>query len=193
MQNALMAIWNHKRSTDESSSRHLCPKGNNSWCGFQRDIANDTNYYRHDDPLPAVVADEIKFVFDALSKESLLVLCLHGVTQNQNESFNGLIWQCGPKITHSGLHTVDLATHLAIGIFHDGTKKIFNILKELGVEPGTLCRKLCTRIDEEGKYHATNKSTDKAKKRRKTIRNRKKGYSEVQKVREEVQYDAGAF
>ena len=119
--------------------------------------------------MPAAVADEIKCVFDALSKESLLVSCLHGGTQNQNESFNGLIWQRAPKITHSGLHTVELATHLAIGIFNDGTKTIVNILRELGVEPGSLCRRLCTRIDEERMYHATYKSAEKAKKRRRTI------------------------
>ena len=44
----------------------------------------------------------------------------HKGTQNQNESFNALIWQRSPKIMHSGLPSVELATCVAVGIFNDG-------------------------------------------------------------------------
>ena len=39
----------------------------------------------------------VKAVFDDLSNDSLLMICLHGKTQKQNESFNGMIWNRIPK------------------------------------------------------------------------------------------------
>ena len=34
MKDAMMAIWNHCRSTDENFVHHFCPTGEESWCGF---------------------------------------------------------------------------------------------------------------------------------------------------------------
>lgn len=109
MKNAAMAIWNHTRSTDEEPHHDLCPTGEDSWCGFQRNMAKGTNAYQHKNPLPAAVADKIKDVFEALSDDKLLSACLHGLTQNQNECFNGLIWQRALKTGHSSITTVQLA------------------------------------------------------------------------------------
>ena len=120
-----MAIWNHSRSTDENPFHHLCPTGEESWCGFQRDAALGTNSYHHSHPLPSAVAEVVRGIFDALSSDTLLDACLHGGTPNQNESFNGMIWQRAPKISHSSLRTVQLATNIAIGQFNDGYKQTF--------------------------------------------------------------------
>ena len=92
MQNAIMAIWHHNKSTDDNPDHDLCPEGENSWCGFQRDAAKGTSDYIHKDPIPEAVANAILPTFEALSEESLLMKCLHGGTQNQNEAINGLIW-----------------------------------------------------------------------------------------------------
>ena len=35
MKMAVIAIWDHTKSTDEDPDHHLCPSGANSWCGFQ--------------------------------------------------------------------------------------------------------------------------------------------------------------
>ena len=51
------------------------------------------------DPIPEAVANAILPTFEALSEESLLMKCLHGGTQNQNETINGLIWQRATKET----------------------------------------------------------------------------------------------
>ena len=59
MQNAVMAIWHHSQSTDESPDHDLCPDGENSWCGLQRDIAKGTSDYKHEHPLPKAVANAI--------------------------------------------------------------------------------------------------------------------------------------
>ena len=78
MKNAVMAILLHSRSTDQNPDHQLCQKGKDSWCGFQRDLENETTLYDHKHPLPADVADAIQPVCIALSAESLLRGCLHG-------------------------------------------------------------------------------------------------------------------
>jgi len=176
MKNAIMAIWNHKRSTDENPHHELCPKGSNSWCGYQRDIANKQSKYQHDNPLPIAVASAIQPVFEALSDESLLKACLNGGTQNQTEAFNCLVWQRAPKRTHSGLPTVQIARYLAIGIFNDGGRTILDVLEELGIAIGNYCVSFYKQLDKRRLYHAAYKSSEKGKIRRKTLRNRKRGY-----------------
>ena len=72
MQNAVMAIWHHSKSTDENPDHDLCQEGENSWCGFQRDVAKGTTVYVYKNPIPEAVADVIYSTFEALSEESLL-------------------------------------------------------------------------------------------------------------------------
>lgn len=193
MKNAVNAIWHHIRSTDESPQHHLCPEGETSWCGFQRDLANGTELYHHDHPLPEAITEEIRPTFDALSAENLLEACLHGGTQNQNESFNALIWQRAPKEYHSSLPTVELSTYLAVGHFNDGAQFMPTILEKLGIKPGQYCQAACKKFDKKRIKNAMYKSSDKVKKRRKTIRNKKKGYSDAQQEEEGPQYASGAF
>lgn len=85
MQNAVMAIWHHSRSADDNPDHDLCPEGEDSWCGFQRDIPKGTADYAHKEPMKEAVANAILPTFEALSEESLLSKCTHGGTQNQNE------------------------------------------------------------------------------------------------------------
>ena len=100
MENAVMAIRHHTRSTDEKPDHKLCPPGEKSWCGYQGALAKkDTLEYSHPHPLPEAVSDSILPAFKDLSKSRLLSSCLHGGTQNQNEAFNALIWQGATKDT----------------------------------------------------------------------------------------------
>ena len=48
-------------------------------------------------PLPHVFFDELKPLFDRLSDGKLLERYKDGYTQNQNESYNGMIWNHAPK------------------------------------------------------------------------------------------------
>ena len=49
--------------------------------------------YTEKSGLPKVVCDAILPIFMELSKDELLRKCLHGSTQNNNESINGVIWK----------------------------------------------------------------------------------------------------
>ena len=68
-----------------------------SWCGFMRDRANGTKDYKHAKGLPIPVVTAIKPIYARLSDDKLLQKCLDCKTQNQNESFNGMIWNRLPK------------------------------------------------------------------------------------------------
>ena len=96
MRDAVMAIWHHSRSTDDTLDHDLCPKGKDSWCGFQRDVATGQKSYKHDHSIPDAICQQILPIFKALSSDALLQACVHGGTQNQNEALNALIWQRAP-------------------------------------------------------------------------------------------------
>ena len=53
----------------QNPDHDLCPPGEESWCGFQRDISKGTADYVHKSPIPEAVADAIYPTFEALSDE----------------------------------------------------------------------------------------------------------------------------
>lgn len=68
---------------------HYCPVGPDSWCRYQKDKDN----YKRGSGLPLPILAKVKEDYKRLSDEGLLQKCLHGKTQNQNESLDSLIWQ----------------------------------------------------------------------------------------------------
>ena len=149
--------------------------------------------YSHSPPIPAAIFEEINPIFKALSSTDLLSGYKHGGTQNQNESFNSLIWQRATKHTHSTYASVYLATSLAIGHFNDGARCLQLILSELNIEPGVHLGQAVKKIDKRRLYFANIKSSKATRKRRKALRHKRKGYIDALEEEEGVQYEAGAF
>ena len=81
MKTAVWASFLHKASTDSYPQYQLCPKGADSWCGFQNALVCGTNY-QHKHSLPNAVIEVIKPVYKDLTEDSLLKKCFHGQTQN---------------------------------------------------------------------------------------------------------------
>ena len=81
-----------------------CPKGNDTWCQFQKDKLEGTNAHKSKGGLPLDVRKTILPMYVALIKEEMLAKCLHGKTQNANDSFNGMIRNRIPKANHVGLN-----------------------------------------------------------------------------------------
>ena len=67
----------------------FCPKTSDSW--FQDDKCNGASLYKEKTGIPSVIHDKIKPMFLDLSDENLLSKCLHGKTQNNNDSVNNVI------------------------------------------------------------------------------------------------------
>ena len=60
MQDAIWAIFYHtiKASNETLDVQHqYCPKGSKSWCKYQLDVANETNFYTQDNCLPHFLQD----------------------------------------------------------------------------------------------------------------------------------------
>ncbi|GFX19606.1 uncharacterized protein TNCV_2075141 [Trichonephila clavipes] len=80
-----------------SQNMDSAPVGDESWCKFQRAKAPNIVYQDKSLGLPQNIVNMIKPVYMDLCDRNLLKKCLHGKTQNPNESFNAILWQILPK------------------------------------------------------------------------------------------------
>ena len=70
--------------------------------------------------IPLDLAEYIKPVFLRLSDSLMLERCLLGAIQNQNESFNNVIWSRCPKTEFTSPDSVQIAVNLAVITFNNG-------------------------------------------------------------------------
>ena len=155
------------------NTRHsMCPRTSDSWCKFQADKVNNTNLYKYKPGPPAIIRDIIKPVFMDLSNVNLLKKCLHGQTQNNNESINGVIWKRCPKDIFAGRIALEIGVASAIINFNDGISGVLKVLKNLRVEPGRNCIAYCKQNDNNRIRNMESKSTADVKQRRKQLRAR---------------------
>jgi len=89
MKQAPLASLFHSTSNKSCKLHDFCPVGLNNWCGYQHDRAS----YKHGPGLSLAVTAEVKPVSQRLCEDGPLRECLHGKTQDQNESLNGTVWQ----------------------------------------------------------------------------------------------------
>ena len=129
---AIKAVVYHVASTDSNPQHPLCPDGDDSWCGYKRDMES----YKHKNGLPKCIVEIIQPVFNDLSNPDLLQKCTHGLAQNVNECLNGLIGDPCPKTTYVEQETVSLATYLAVLKFNDGDISYLKIFEDLNIKPG---------------------------------------------------------
>ena len=170
-----------------------CPKNSQTWCQFQKDKLEGTNFHKSKGGLPLDVRKAIIPVYNDLCEPANLAKCLHGKTQNSNESYNGMIWNRVPKAHHVGLQTLKLGVYDTIAHFNMGAKASLDILKDMNVTPGVYTTKLAQSINARRKRLSLYRMSDAQKKRRKIIRhNRKKKLDQHQNV-EGTTYEAGAF
>lgn len=142
MVKGIWAIYFHRLSSDSNPQHGLCPTGPESWCRYNR--AKETGEkYCHKHPLPEAIALAIKPVFRSLTDRKLLEKCMHGRTQNPNESFNSCIWKRLPKTKFIGMKTLKMGVMDAVICFNDGVSSRANVFKSMGIVPGqNMCESL---------------------------------------------------
>lgn len=64
--------------------------------------------------------EAIKPIYKDLSMPSLLKKCIHGKTQNTNESLNNCIWERIPKNVFVGAQTLRIGVFNAVLNFNEG-------------------------------------------------------------------------
>ena len=139
------------------------------------------------------VITHIKPIYEVLSKDELLEKCVHGKTQNQNESFNALIWERLPKTTYVSLTTSKFGTYDAVAHFNIGKKSSILIFENLGMIPGRYMTKGCSTINRKRLYFANKKSDEVVRKRRMIIRAQKKSKMDSHEQTEGTVYGPGEF
>lgn len=138
MRNSIWSTYYHFCSTVENPQRDKCPTGEESWCSWQRAIAVDgKSKYKHDyQPFPQDVTEALHPIYKDLSNENLLERCVGGFTQNNNESYNQLIWKITSKIVPVGSKIVELAAYIAAGIFNEGTTSLLYYVNAICISLG---------------------------------------------------------
>ena len=126
MKNAVFATFHHAISTDEKLDHDLCPKGNESWCFYQKAIAAGEVPGSHrthvGTPLSEEVGGVVMDVYVRLGHTDLLGRCLMGKTQNSNESLHSVVLRKCPKMGFVGLSGVVFASSAAVSEFNCGMK-----------------------------------------------------------------------
>ena len=114
----------------------------------------------------------VKTTYLDLIKPQELAKCLHGMTQNQNESFNSMIWERVPKFRYCSFNKLQFGVHDSVANFNDGRQASLDILKKVNVEPGYYTTAACINMNikrrRSAMYHPT------VKKVRKIIRAQRK-------------------
>ena len=193
MKKAIYASLFHVASSEKNQWHDHCPKGKDSWCGFQVDEANGTKTYKSGGGLNKVVVSHVKPIFENLASDELLRKCLHGLTQNQNESFNGTVWNRVPKETYVDLRQFEIGIYDAISNFNMGNVSIVNTFKNLEMDPGYYTKQGCMDANMTRINNANRQLTTERKSRRKIIRGLKKLKSVKTKAKEGKTYKAGEF
>lgn len=193
MKKACWAVFYHSVSTDEKPQHQCCPTGADSWCKFQRALATHRDAPRHTPTIPASFEPYLKPVFEVLCGEELLEKCLLGATQNQNESFNKLIWARAPKTEYATKATVEVATCLAVAAFNSGGQALVQIMDAFKVPAGPLCTAYLASRDAYRIKRAQARETQVAKKRRQSKRWVEKSAEQSRREGEGLTYEAGGF
>lgn len=189
MKKAVWATFLHKASSDEKPQHQLCPKGEETWCKYNRSQLDGSEYH-HANSLPLAVVEAIKPTYKDLAKPELLAKCLHGKTQNPNESLNGLIWDRCPKVKFAGRETVEAATYDAISYFNDGNLSKKLVLNKLGITAGYWCEGSLREMDAARIFQCDNRAEERTKEARVKRRRRAREQADAE---QEEDYVPGGF
>ena len=136
----------------------------------------------------------VRPVFVRLSDQDLLDRCSLGATQNQNESFNNIVWSLASKTQFLSKPTVTFAVNLSVIKFNEGMEKGLSVLlTKIGMEPGPRSIRFFKAADDTRIKKSDRKSEAVAKKRRKAKAKERAAENESNTAREGLMYGAGQF
>ena len=96
----------------------------------------------------------MKPVFAKLSDDDLLRKCLHGKTQNQNESVNRVIWDRVRKFHYIGRDVFEVGVYDAVAHFNEGSIATCLALEKLELQRGFFTEKIYKELDSSRTYVA---------------------------------------
>ena len=195
MKKAIIASLFHCIASKDRPLHDHCPEGASSWCRYNHNKANGVSNanYKHGPGLPLPIIHKVKDVYSRLSNNELLEKCLHGKTQNQNESLNGMIWQRIPKEVFVGREMLEFGMNDAISYFNMGAKTVLDLYESLKIPSGKYTLEGCRSLDADRVCAAEYKLTEVVRNRRRVLRGSKKKKEDKKQQAEGLTYAAGAF
>ncbi|GFU57580.1 uncharacterized protein TNCV_3637391 [Trichonephila clavipes] len=170
-----------------------CPSGSDTWCKYQKAKQEGKLYKHRTAGLPNAILNTVKTTYMDLCDQSLLEKCLHGKTQNANESFNGVLWSIIPKETFVELLTLKFGAFLAVLQFNDGSKGILSVLEYLHIPMGYFILKGFSKVDDERIVDSERHSLPTTKTRENNSEDLKKRNCALSEKKEGVTYKCGEF
>lgn len=123
MKSAVYASLFHTSSSDKLPKHNKCPVGSDSWCFYQRALANDEKPKSHKVMKTKISEDvlaKILPVYQRLASNSVLERCVSGKTQNMNESAHSVIWRNCSKETFVSQKRLELVVTSSVAEFNFG-------------------------------------------------------------------------
>ncbi|GFY25319.1 uncharacterized protein TNCV_2484391 [Trichonephila clavipes] len=111
-----------------------CPTGTDSWCKFQKAKALGKIFTAKAPGLPQNILSIVKPHYFKLCDQKLLEKCLYGLTQNANESFNGVLWNIVPKQNFVELQSLKFGAVLQ---FNESASGLLKVINKLGFNAGS--------------------------------------------------------
>lgn len=197
MRNAALATLHHCVSTDSEPKHTKCPTGINSWCFYNRALANNEIPGSHNDnlntPISLNVLKYIAPVYQRLTSKNLLERCLRGQTQNSNESLHSRIWKYCDKTKTASKRMIEAAVAEGIGEYNFGSSSLLATMVLAKVSPGKRSLLLARRRDNRRKVKSKKVRQEKYQKRKMWLRLKNLRNEELKKEEEGVTYGAGEF
>lgn len=192
MRKAIWATYYHKFSRDDSFQHSYCPEGADSWCTYQMaEAKNLLKDFKHPPALSEEIQPLLKSIYEDLTSDDLLERCLGANTQNNNESFNAIVWNFAPKSVFAGKQIVDIAVFCAACTFNEGFSPLLKIMEVMGVTIGTKAAEFTERQDRVRIETANRRSSEVSKERRTAIRNERLEEIGAYEESEGIMYGAG--
>lgn len=195
MKTAIFPTLNHCMSSDAKPQHGKCPEGKDSWCFFQRALANNQRPKSHKymkTSLSEIVVEKILPVYQRLASDEILSRCISAKTQNSNESLHSCIWRKCPKEVFISKNRLELGITAAIKEYNLGHVATLSV-DERSVHDRNVSAVIASRKDHRRSSQRKRKSSEAYKKDRNQKKYSKKALVESEKKVEGVTYAAGSF
>ena len=159
MQINIMAGLHHSIINADPREQHkYCMDQSVQWCNYKKQLENPQSKSKNTkkkDKLPQSFLPHMLPLYKRLSDESLLKRCVSGLTQNQNESFNGSLWQRCPKERYFGAAAVKRALALSVSAWNMGSQSLIPIFHNLNLKTSFFTKKAIILKDNSRLSSAT--------------------------------------
>ena len=198
MTKAIWATLLHSISTDNNPQHGNCPRGQDSWCIFNKAVALLAPIPKHSIStistwLHPKIGEIITPLYERMADENLLIRMSSGGTQNSNESLNNLLWVYAPKQVFVGHKHIVSQLQSAIMRFNAGSTATSTRMRALSVEPAILQMALMQSEDDDRVRRAEQSSEESMKTMRKSRQSANKRTRLALERSEGATYGAGQF